>query len=92
MQLSARDATILAGAAGVASLVGVSYLIQRELRRWRLLSAHMSQVLLPAHATMHGYLALTMFSFITLCLLFHFAQPPVNCDPIFGVAAISAGQ
>ena len=46
MQLSARDRTLLAGAAGLASVLGIGYLIQRELRRWRVLSAHMAQVLL----------------------------------------------
>ncbi len=49
MQLSARERTYLAGAAGLASIIGLGYLIQRELRRWRVLSAHMAQVLLPAH-------------------------------------------
>ena len=49
MQLSARERTFLAGAAGLASVVAIGYLIQKELRRWRVLSAHMAQVLLPAH-------------------------------------------
>ncbi len=50
MQLSARERTFLAGAAGLASIVGIGYLIQKELRRWRVLSAHMAQVLLPAES------------------------------------------
>ncbi|CAK0735824.1 hypothetical protein CVIRNUC_000645 [Coccomyxa viridis] len=43
MELSAREYTVLAAAAGFCSVAGVGYLIQREYRRWRVLSAHMAQ-------------------------------------------------
>ena len=52
MQISARDRTLLAGAAGLAGILGIGYLIQRELKRWRVLSAHMTQVLMPAHGVL----------------------------------------
>lgn len=70
MQLSARERTMLAGAAGVASIIGVGYLIQRELRRWRLLSAHMAQVLRPALSISNKFERRSLLS----CIIFAFSR------------------
>ena len=88
MQLSARERTILAGAAGVASIIGVGYLIQRELRRWRLLSTHMAQVMLPAHCTSHRLEPCSLFSCIFRAFLRLLSA--VSKTPLFSIASICA--